>query len=197
MNLVHAIIGCVIGFGTAFVMTLILGFEDVVDVEETEPKETVRTILKASGMVKAPLKGEVIELSKVKDETFASGMMGKGVAIKPTEGKLVSPVDGVVTALFPTLHAVGVTSDEGIEILMHIGMDTVQLEGKFFEAYVKNGDKVKAGDLLITFDIDAIQKAGYEITTPIIISNSNQYTEIEATTKPEIVLGDGLLTITQ
>jgi len=197
MNLVHAIIGCVIGFGTAFVMTLILGFEDVVDVEETEPKETVRTILKASGMVKAPLKGEVIELSKVKDETFASGMMGKGVAIKPTEGKLVSPVDGVVTALFPTLHAVGVTSDEGIEILMHIGMDTVQLEGKYFEAYVKNGDKVKAGDLLITFDIDAIQKAGYEITTPIIISNSNQYTEIEATTKPEIVLGDGLLTITQ
>jgi len=197
MNLVHAIIGCVIGFGTAFVMTLILGFEDVVDVEETEPKETVRTILKASGMVKAPLKGEVIELSKVKDETFASGMMGKGVAIKPTEGKLVSPVDGVVTALFPTLHAAGVTSDEGIEILMHIGMDTVQLEGKFFEAYVKNGDKVKAGDLLITFDIDAIQKAGYEITTPIIISNSNQYTEIEATTKPEIVLGDGLLTITQ
>jgi len=197
MNLVHAIIGCVIGFGTAFVMTLILGFEDVVDVEETEPKETVRTILKASGMVKAPLKGEVIELSKVKDETFASGMMGKGVAIKPTEGKLVSPVDGVVTALFPTLHAVGVTSDDGIEILMHIGMDTVQLEGKYFEAYVKNGDKVKAGDLLITFDIDAIQKAGYEITTPIIISNSNQYTEIEATTKPEIVLGDGLLTITQ
>ncbi|HAZ1244832.1 TPA: PTS transporter subunit EIIC [Enterococcus faecium] len=197
MNLVHAIIGCVIGFGTAFVMTLILGFEDVVDVEETEPKETVRTILKASGMVKAPLKGEVIELSKVKDETFARGMMGKGVAIKPTEGKLVSPVDGVVTALFPTLHAVGVTSNEGIEILMHIGMDTVQLEGKYFEAYVKNGDKVKAGDLLITFDIDAIQKAGYEITTPIIISNSNQYTEIEATTRPEIVLGDGLLTITQ
>ena len=80
---------------------------------------------------------------------------------------------------------------------MHIGMDTVQLEGKYFEAYVKNGDKVKAGDLLITFDIDAIQKAGYEITTPIIISNSNQYTEIEATTRPEIVLGDGLLTITQ
>lgn len=195
-NIIHAVIGCVIGFVASFVLTIVFGFEDVTD-EEKSTKETAKVILNKNGMIHAPLKGEVVELTAVKDETFASGMMGQGVAIVPTEGKLVSPVNGVVTALFPTLHAVGITSEDGAEILIHIGMDTVELDGQYFTAHVKKGDHVQAGDLLIEFDLAAIEVKGYDVTTPIIISNSNQYANILSTEKPTINLGESLLTITQ
>lgn len=195
-NIVHAIIGSAIGFVVAFVLTLILGFEDVIEEEPAvQEKKTISNILSSNGMIKAPLMGEVIELSKIKDETFASGIMGKGIAINPSEGKLVSPVNGVITALFPTLHAIGITSDDGSEILIHIGMDTVKLEGKYFKAYVKSGDTVNAGDLLVEFDIDAIKNEGFELTTPIVITNSNQYTDVLSIEKPKINFGESLLTI--
>ena len=126
----------------------------------------------------SPLAGEVKELSQATDPVFAQGLMGRGVVIVPSQGELVSPVNGRVTVFFPTKHAIGILSDEGVEILMHIGMDTVNLEGKGFEGYVSQGDKVKVGDKLISFDIDMIKKAGYVTETPVIITNSDKY-EVE------------------
>lgn len=193
-NLIHAVIGCVIGFAVAFILTYLFGFEDVEEEQTTRNEKQLD--ISGSEMVQAPLKGAVMELSQVKDETFASGMMGKGLAIQPVEGKVVAPVNGTITAIFPTLHAIGITSAEGVEILIHVGMNTVELAGKYFEAHVKNGDRVCAGDLLIEFDIDAIKKEGYEVTTPIIISNSTRYGDVSFTEKPEVILGDRLLTIT-
>lgn len=125
--------------------------------------------------ITSPLAGEVKELSQATDPVFAQGLMGRGVVIVPSQGELVSPVNGRVTVFFPTKHAIGILSDEGVEILMHIGMDTVNLEGKGFEGYVSQGDKVKAGDKLISFDIDMIKKAGYVTETPVIITNSDSY----------------------
>lgn len=195
-NLKNAVIGCLIGFAVSFIMTLILGFDDVVEDGETkETKEIVTTNLNNNSMIKAPLKGEVVELATIKDETFASGIMGKGVAINPLQGKLVSPVKGEITALFPTLHAIGIMSEDGVEILIHIGMDTVKLDGKYFKAYVKNGDQVNIGDLLIEFDVDKIKAEGYELITPIIITNSNQYADILTTEKQKIDIGERLITI--
>ena len=125
--------------------------------------------------ITSPLAGEVKELSQATDPVFAQGLMGHGVVIVPSQGELVSPVNGRVTVFFPTKHAIGILSDEGVEILMHIGMDTVNLEGKGFEGYVSQGDKVKVGDKLISFDIDMIKKAGYVTETPVIITNSDKY----------------------
>ena len=125
--------------------------------------------------ITSPLAGEVKELSQATDPVFAQGLMGRGVVIVPSQGELVSPVNGRVTVFFPTKHAIGILSDEGVEILMHIGMDTVNLDGKGFEGYVSQGDKVKVGDKLISFDIDMIKKAGYVTETPVIITNSDKY----------------------
>ncbi|CUN78832.1 PTS system beta-glucoside-specific transporter subunit IIABC [Clostridium disporicum] len=104
--------------------------------------------------------------------------MGKGAAIIPSEGRAVSPVDGVVSAIFETNHAIGLTADNGAEILIHIGLDTVRLGGKYFTAHVKNGDKVKAGDLLVDFDIKAIQEEGYDTITPVLVTNPDNYSNI-------------------
>lgn len=128
--------------------------------------------------ITSPLNGEVKELSKVSDKVFADGLLGKGIAIVPSEGKLVSPVNGVVSALFPTGHAVGITSDCGAEILMHIGFDTVSLEGKYFKINVSQGEIVKKGDLLVEFDINKIKSEGFDITTPIVITNTDNYSEV-------------------
>jgi len=137
--------------------------------------------------ITSPLAGEVKELSQATDPVFAQGLMGRGVVIVPSQGELVSPVNGRVTVFFPTKHAIGILSDEGVEILMHIGMDTVNLEGKGFEGYVSQGDKVKAGDKLISFDIDKIKKAGYVTETPVIITNSDKYQVEELEQLPRAV----------
>ena len=137
--------------------------------------------------ITSPLAGEVKELSQATDPVFAQGLMGRGVVIVPSQGELVSPVNGRVTVFFPTKHAIGILSDEGVEILMHIGMDTVNLEGKGFEGYVSQGDKVKAGDKLISFDIDMIKKAGYITETPVIITNSDSYQVEELEQLPRAV----------
>lgn len=126
----------------------------------------------------SPLTGQVKALSEASDQVFAQGVMGQGVLIQPTEGELVSPVDGQVSVLFPTKHAVGLVSTDGLEILMHIGMDTVNLEGKGFTAHVNQGDMVKAGDKLISFDMEAIAAAGYPTETPIVVTNQDAY-EVE------------------
>ena len=137
--------------------------------------------------ITSPLAGEVKELSQATDPVFAQGLMGRGVVIVPSQGDLVSPVNGRVTVFFPTKHAIGILSDEGVEILMHIGMDTVNLEGKGFEGYVSQGDKVKVGDKLISFDIDMIKKAGYVTETPVIITNSDSYQVEELEQLPRTV----------
>ena len=137
--------------------------------------------------ITSPLAGEVKELSQATDPVFAQGLMGRGVVIVPSQGELVSPVNGRVTVFFPTKHAIGILSDEGVEILMHIGMDTVNLEGKGFEGYVSQGDKVKVGDKLISFDIDMIKKAGYVTETPVIITNSDKYQVEELEQLPQVV----------
>ncbi|ATX38706.1 PTS system trehalose-specific EIIBC component [Streptococcus iniae] len=123
----------------------------------------------------SPLTGSVKALSEASDQVFAQGIMGQGLLIQPTDGKLVSPVDGQVTVLFPTKHAVGLVSTEGLELLMHIGMDTVNLEGKGFTSHVQQGDMVKVGDPLISFDIDLIEAAGYKTETPVVVINQDAY----------------------
>ena len=148
--------------------------------------------------IASPLAGEVKELSQATDPVFAQGVMGQGVVIEPSEGELVAPVNGVVSVLFPTKHAVGIVSDEGVELLMHIGMDTVNLEGKGFEAHVAQGDKVSVGDKLISFDMSAIKEAGYVTETPVIITNQDQFQADERGQLPRMIeLGDKLMTATR
>lgn len=126
-------------------------------------------------ILQSPLTGQARELSTAVDPVFAQGVMGQGVLIDPTEGELVAPVDGIVSVLFPTKHAIGLVSTDGVEILMHIGMDTVNLDGKGFEAHVTQGDRVAVGDKLITFDMDVIKEAGYVTETPVIVTNQYDY----------------------
>ncbi|MEW4369730.1 beta-glucoside-specific PTS transporter subunit IIABC [Paenibacillus kandeliae] len=201
-NLVHAAIGCVISFVVTFIMTLILGFEDIP--EDTSDQATQGKSPANAGVpvesvsdrvLVAPLSGRVLELSTIKDEAFASGAMGKGVAIEPTEGKLISPVDGVISAVFPTSHAIGISSSGGAELLIHVGMNTVKLKGEHFVAHVQEGDVVKAGDLLLEFDMDAIASKGYDLTTPIIVTNSDAFADVISTDKPSIAMGEKLIQI--
>ncbi|WP_391558625.1 beta-glucoside-specific PTS transporter subunit IIABC [Robertmurraya sp.] len=198
-NLLHAVIGCAIGFLVAFVMVFILRFKDV-DEEESQEKDEENDLVKIHQSLKnsvltSPLKGDVVELNNVKDETFSSGVLGKGIAILPKEGRLFSPVKGKITTIFPTLHAIGITSEDGIEMLIHIGLDTVKLEGKYFKAKAKSGDQVNVGDLLIEFDIDGIKNEGYDLITPIIITNTNKYLDVLTTEKETIDTEEILLTI--
>lgn len=143
----------------------------------------------------SPLAGQVKELSQATDPVFSSGVMGQGLVIEPSEGELVSPVNGTVTVLFPTKHAVGIVSDEGVEMLMHIGMDTVGLDGKGFEAHIEQGDHVAIGQKLISFDMDVIKAAGFVTETPIIITNQDAFVaDISGEYPSHIKRGDQLMT---
>lgn len=143
----------------------------------------------------APMSGSVIALDQVPDSTFASGLLGKGVAIIPAVGKVIAPFPGEVASLFQTKHAIGLQSDSGIELLIHVGIDTVKLDGVPFTAHVKEGDRVQAGDLLIEFDRQAILDAGYDLATPIIISNSDDYREIDTVAPSAVEAGQPLLSV--
>ncbi|MGG7142152.1 PTS sugar transporter subunit IIA [Clostridium nigeriense] len=128
--------------------------------------------------IMSPINGEAVPLSSVNDLTFAEEIMGKGIAIIPTEGKVVSPINGTVAMVFNTKHAIGLKTEDGVEILIHVGLDTVNLEGQHFNSFVKSGDTVKVGDKLLEFDIKAIKEAGYDTITPIIITNITDYLDI-------------------
>lgn len=143
----------------------------------------------------APMSGSVIALDQVPDSTFASGLLGRGVAIIPAVGKVIAPFPGEVASLFQTKHAIGLQSDSGIELLIHVGIDTVKLDGVSFTAHVKEGDRVQAGDLLIEFDRQAILDAGYDLATPIIISNSDDYREIDTVAPSAVEAGQPLLSV--
>ena len=152
------------------------------------------TALVKTAQLVSPLAGQVKPLSQATDPVFSSGVMGQGVVIEPSQGELVSPVNGTVTVLFPTKHAVGIVSEEGVELLMHIGMDTVSLDGKGFEAHVEQGDKVVVGQQLISFDMDVIKKAGLVTETPVIITNQDDFqADVEGDLPRDIKRGDALM----
>ena len=152
------------------------------------------TVLAESAEVVSPLAGQVKPLSQATDPVFSSGVMGQGVVIEPSQVELVSPVNGTVTVLFPTKHAVGIVSEEGVEMLMHIGMDTVSLDGKGFEAHVEQGDKVVVGQQLISFDMDVIKEAGLVTETPVIITNQDDFqADVEGDLPRDIKRGEVLM----
>lgn len=154
------------------------------------------TVLAETAEVVSPLAGQVKSLSQATDPVFSSGVMGQGVVIEPSQGELVSPVNGTVTVLFPTKHAVGIVSEEGVEMLMHIGMDTVSLDGKGFEAHIEQGDKVVVGQKLITFDMEVIKGAGLITETPVIITNQDDFqADVEGNLPRDIKRGDALMIV--
>ena len=156
------------------------------------------TVLAESAEVVSPLAGQVKPLSQATDPVISSVVMGQCVVIEPSQGELVSPVNGTVTVLFPTKHAVGIVSEEGVEMLMHIGMDTVSLDGKGFETHVEQGDKVVVGQQLISFDMDVIKKAGLVTETPVIITNQDDFqADVEGNLPRDINRGDDLMTATR
>ena len=198
MNFVYACIGAAISIAVSFIACLILykDKEEVVEVKnDIEEVAVDKEPLMNKITIASPLKGNIVPLNEVKDETFASEMMGKGIAINPTEGKVVSPINGTVQMIFKTKHAIGLKSEDGAEILIHIGMDTVQLDGKHFTAHVKDGDRVKVGDTLVEFDMNAIKNEGYELITPVIITNTMEYLEIVPKDIKSVNTGETLITI--
>lgn len=176
-NLIYAIIGCAIAFIVSFIISFILGIDEPKeDVKLNEQKE----IKLDDEEIFAPLKGQVISLDKVNDSVFSSGSLGKGMAIIPSEGKIYAPADGTISAFFETGHAIGVTSKHGAEILIHVGIDTVNLKGKYFYPKVKQNEQVKKGELLLEFDLNKMKEEGYDCTTMIIVTNSQQYTSVQS-----------------
>ena len=189
------------GMLLAMITGLVLGFIVMFALYKDEEKEEVskdtikKTELINKEIIISPLKGDIVPLEMVKDEVFSKGLVGKGIAIEPKEGKLVSPVNGVITTLFPTYHAIGITSDNGAEILIHIGMDTVQLEGKYFTPKIAQGDRVEAGQLILEFDISGIKEAGFIVTTPVIVTNPDNYLDIIETDKEKIDFKEDLIKV--
>lgn len=157
----------------SFALTLILGFEDI-PVEEDEAD----MVTPASVKLMAPMKGAVMGLHDVADEVFSKGLLGKGMAIEPVDGKVVSPIAGTVTTVFPTKHAIGLTDDHGMEVLIHVGLDTVSLNGEPFEALVAAGDRVEVGTELLQADLDAIKAAGLPTTTVVVITNTDEFKDV-------------------
>lgn len=163
--------------------------------KSAEAKETKTAVADKSEALVSPLKGDVIALSEVKDEAFSTGALGQGLAIVPSEGKLYAPCDGEITTFFPTGHAIGITTEKGAEILMHVGMDTVKLDGDGFTPKKQQGDKVKKGELLLEFDIEKIKEAGLEATTPVIITNSDDYSDVAVTEPKTVNPGDEIVNL--
>lgn len=205
------LLGCVLAFGGACILTVILGFNDLSDDSVSSPNfkakkpegNQVKNLTKTIDdnlvlndcdlIIDSPVTGNTVPLAKASDEVFASGVLGKGIAICPEVGKVVAPADATVSMLYPTLHAIGLILDNGIEMMIHIGINTVKLNGKYFKKYVNNGDHLKKGQLIISFDIKKIEKAGYNLTTTVIITNSNHYAAIGATNKYKVTNNDHLL----
>ncbi|HFT6454704.1 TPA: PTS beta-glucoside transporter subunit IIBCA [Listeria monocytogenes] len=162
------LISLVVAFSVALILTYFFGFKDKVEevVIQTGEKATL------DETIYSPLQGELIALNDVKDEVFSAGIMGAGVAILPASGEIRAPFDGTILSVFQTKHAIGLISKQGVELLIHVGLDTVNLNGQFFDIEVSESEEIKKGDLLGTFELDTIKKAGYDITTPIIVTNS-------------------------
>ena len=193
MSFIGEALACVIASVITIVAIQIVGFDDPVDEaeesEEEEQKEQTAEIKK----IESPLAGTVIPLSEVHDEVFAKELMGKGCAVIPEEGKVYAPFDGKVVGLLDSHHAVGMESADGVEVLIHVGMDTVKLNGRCFTIHVEEGEQVKKGQLLLEFDIPGIKEAGYEVTTPIVVTNSDEFNDVEMKAEGQVTVGVELL----
>ena len=205
-NIIIAFVGIILSMVIGFVLTMIFYKEP--EVEETangntfESASAVETAgrytenhVETEGTmhVSSPLNGKVIPLDKVEDEAFSSGALGMGVAVIPEEGVVYAPVTGTIETLFPTRHAIGLKSENGMEVLIHIGMDTVQLAGKGFTALKNAGDTIKEGEAILKFDMEFIKKQGFSLVTPVLITNSDDYSEVYVTEKSAIRRGEKLL----
>lgn len=199
ISILYIALTCVIAIAVSFVLTLILGFRD----PESASAETAPTAAAPAAqpltterrLVDCPMDGKLIPLGEVADETFASGVLGAGVALEPTDGTVYAPFDGTVETLLDSHHAIGLRSTDGVELLVHIGRDTVALNGQHFTAFVKVGDTVKKGQRLLACDLDAVRAAGYDITTPVIVTNTDEFLDIVPVQQPAVKHGDRLLTI--
>ena len=169
-----------------------MGFFDKLFGNKAEEEETAK-FFGQSKTVLAPIRGKVLAQADIPDETFAQGILGPGCGIEPTGKTVYAPFDGTVNQVASTLHAVGLTSEDGIEILIHVGMDTVEMQGKGFKALVKEGDKVKKGQPLIRFELDAIKAEGYPVTTPLIVCNTDEYASVTPKASGTVKQGDALL----
>ncbi|MEH6937776.1 beta-glucoside-specific PTS transporter subunit IIABC [Bacillus sp. JJ664] len=193
-----AIISIVVSFVIGFILTYLFSFKDVKDFDEKEEATTnksFQTNLNRQQEVFSPITGKIVELKDVTDPVFSKGVMGKGIAIDPTEGKVVSPINGTVSTIFKTKHAIGLIDENGAEVLIHVGLDTVQLDGKYFTAHIEAGDKVSVGDLLLEFDIEQIKLAGFQTITPVILTNSANYLDVFGTDKKTVFAKERLITI--
>ena len=197
-NIIVAFAGIGISMAAGFLLTMLF-YKERKETAETAkvPATGVAAVKGKDGKIAlaSPLKGKVLKLSEVKDEAFASGVLGQGAAVEPEEGVLYAPADGTVSALFPTGHAIGLTTQTGLELLMHVGMDTVQLDGKGFKAFVETGETVKQGQKLLEFDRKLISEAGYSLVTPVLVTNSDDFEQVEITGDEKVKAGDLLLSI--
>lgn len=207
-NIIVAFAGIALTMVIAFVLTMIFynekttpAIEAVSETNETtEAAEAIESAATQTNTTKnetivSPLNGKVIPLSEVKDEAFSSGALGQGAAILPEDGVLYAPADGQIVALFPTGHAIGMSTSNGAEILMHVGMDTVQLDGKGFKPFVQMGDTVKKGQKLLEFDTKLITEAGYSLVTPVLVTNFTQYQSVSPVQTDSVHAGDPLLNV--
>lgn len=201
MNGVYfGIIGAIIAIGVPFVLTTILYKEDEEETAVTEKaalavEEEVKKPLVKKLEIASPLTGKVVPMAEIPDEGFSTGVLGECVAVIPEDGNVYAPADGVVTSMMDTKHAIGFTTDDGLELLIHVGIDTVELNGAPFEYKTSEGAHVKKGDLLMTADLKAIEEAGKKIITPIIVTNSEDYVSVKATDSVNVQNGDNLLTV--
>lgn len=206
-NLIVAVTGVIITMIIAFAATMIFYKEETshvqpvnykektVPVESTIHEKRESDILLHKAEIASPMKGKMVKLSSIQDAAFASGVLGKGAAILPEKGEVFAPANGVISTLFPTLHAIGMQTEDGIEILIHIGLDTVQLDGEGFKAHVDQGDYVQQGQLLITFDKTFIEEKGFCMETPIIVTNSDDFLDVVELEKEYVKPGESILKV--
>lgn len=193
-SLIIAVLVTIIAIAIGFVIAF-LTFKDEAGADTKKKAEDKEEVKVKKELLASPIAGKVLPLSEVEDEAFSGELLGKGCAINPSEGKVYAPCDGVVTTLFPTKHAIGIVSEGGAEVLIHLGLDTVKLDGKYFEAHIAQGDKVKKGQLLVSFDLSAITKEGYSMVTPIIVTNTADYLDVVPMNNNTAKHGDDLLTL--
>lgn len=186
----NILIALVISFVVTAIVTYVLSLKF-----ENQEVQTIEKIQVNKGEILSPIQGKLYPLSKAKDEAFAPESLGKGALIQPSNGKVYAPFDGTIVTLFPTKHAIGIVSDDGIEMLIHFGIDTVNLNGQYFTTFIEQGMKVKQGDLLLEADIEKIKAAGYETQVPVIITNSFNYQNIELSSKEDVSYQDVILKV--
>ncbi|HEL9635701.1 TPA: PTS glucose transporter subunit IIA [Streptococcus suis] len=192
-NITNAMIAAAISIIVTFILAYFLGIDEetsTVNLEKVAPGISSRK------NVFSPLSGQILPLEKVNDATFSKKMLGDGVAIIPKDGKVYAPFDGAVTSLFPTKHAIGLTSDEGVELLIHFGLETVELKGRGFVSHVSDGEKVEKGQLMLEVDVEMLVAEGYDIVTPVVVTNTQEYLDVLLlSTKEEVNYADDLLAV--